>query len=177
MKCAREKKALRKTLFHSISDCSNIVVSDLERYLDLICGIYALQPTGSFVKSFYFVVLVCQTFCCFFKHAVCACDRGDFTVSLLQQVMLHLLGDSDGTLCAGMNKRDTKRWLNDEFWMHIYGHHHATHHSFPFAWMQDAAQEAFVLFNLCSSARKYWRKVVDRGTKGEACVLYMRANI
>ena len=71
------------------------------------------------LNHFILLSLFAKPFAAFFKHAVCACDRGDFTVSLLQQVMLHLLGDSDGTLCAGMNKRDTKRWLNDEFWMHM----------------------------------------------------------
>ena len=33
--------------------------------------------------------------------------------------------------------------------------------------------EAYTLSNLCSYARKYWRKAIDRGTSGEVgCVLH-----
>ena len=45
VQCARVK-GIEKTLFGKIEDTGNIILKDLQQYLNLVCGMFSISPIG-----------------------------------------------------------------------------------------------------------------------------------
>ena len=57
--CARHKGP-EKTLFHHISDSGNIVLGDLQQYIEVVCAFFEVSPVGSqcaFRRMFLLIII------------------------------------------------------------------------------------------------------------------------
>ena len=113
MQCARQK-GTDKTLFIKLEDSGNIVYRDLQYYLNLVCALFTLCPVGCLQANIARMGQRC--FC--MTTSMDICNSGEFSLPFLESVFGLLDDDSMNNLCAGMNKRERKRWRSNVVCLH-----------------------------------------------------------